>query len=72
MGSRIGIMRDGEMTRIGTPGEIMIHPKDSYVADFVQGLSHLKPATVAVAVLVTSPAATDWTLVPHYLNPSPG
>lgn len=42
MGSRIGIMRDGEMVQIGTPEDIIIHPKDSYVADFVQGLSSLK------------------------------
>ena len=42
MGSRIGIMRDGEMVQIGTPEDIIIHPKDDYVADFVQGLSRLK------------------------------
>ena len=32
MGSRIGIMRDGEMVQIGTPEDIIIHPKDDYVA----------------------------------------
>ncbi|MCY4359933.1 MAG: betaine/proline/choline family ABC transporter ATP-binding protein [Cyanobacteria bacterium MAG APA_bin_95] len=42
MGSRIGIMRDGEMVQIGTPEDIIIHPRDDYVADFVQGLSRLK------------------------------
>lgn len=42
MGSRIGIMRDGEMVKIGTPEDIIIHPKDGYVADFVQDLSRLK------------------------------
>ena len=42
MGSRIGIMRDGEMVQIGTPEDIILHPKDGYVADFVQGLSRLK------------------------------
>ncbi len=42
MGSRIGIMRDGEMVQVGTPEDIIIHPKDGYVADFVQGLSRLK------------------------------
>ncbi len=42
MGSRIAIMRDGEMVQVGTPEDIIIHPKDSYVADFVQGLSRLK------------------------------
>ncbi len=42
MGSHIGIMRDGEMVQVGTPEDIIIHPKDGYVADFVQGLSRLK------------------------------
>ncbi len=42
MGSRIGIMRDGEMVQVGTPEDIIIHPKDGYVTDFVQGLSRLK------------------------------
>lgn len=42
MGSRIGITRDGEMVKIGTPEDIIIHPEDGYVADFVQGLSRLK------------------------------
>ena len=42
MGSRIGIMRDGEMVQIGTPEDIIIYPKDDYVADFVQDLSRLK------------------------------
>ena len=42
LGSRIGIMRDGEMVQVGTPEDIVIHPKDGYVADFVQGLSRLK------------------------------
>ena len=42
MGSRIAIMKDGEIVQIGTPEEIVTQPADDYVADFVQGISRLK------------------------------
>ncbi len=42
MGTRIGIMKDGEIVQIGTPEEIVTHPADDYVADFVAGISKLK------------------------------
>lgn len=42
MGSRIAIMKDGEIVQIGTPEEIVTEPADEYVADFVQGISRLK------------------------------
>ena len=42
MGSRIAIMKDGEMVQIGTPEDIVTNPADDYVADFVQGISRLK------------------------------
>ena len=42
MGSRIAIMKDGEVVQIGTPEHIVTHPADDYVADFVQGISRLK------------------------------
>ena len=42
MGSRIAIMKDGEMVQIGTPEDIVTNPADEYVADFVQGISRLK------------------------------
>ena len=42
MGSRIAIMKDGEMVQIGTPEDIVTEPADDYVADFVKGISRLK------------------------------
>ena len=42
IGDRIAIMRDGAIVQIGTPEEIVMHPADEYVADFVAGISRLK------------------------------
>ncbi len=42
VGHRIAIMRDGKVIQIGTPEEIVMDPKDSYVADFVKGISRLE------------------------------
>ena len=42
IGDRIAIMRDGRVVQIGTPEEIVMHPADAYVADFVAGISRLK------------------------------
>ena len=42
MGSRIAIMKDGEIVQTGTPEDIVTKPADDYVADFVAGISKLK------------------------------
>ncbi|BBP98971.1 ABC transporter permease [Burkholderia sp. SFA1] len=42
IGDRIAIMREGRIIQIGTPEEIALHPVDSYVADFMEGVSRLK------------------------------
>lgn len=42
MGTRIAIMKDGEIVQTGTPEEIVTKPADDYVADFVAGISKLK------------------------------
>lgn len=42
IGDRIAIMRDGRVVQIGTPEEIVLHPADDYVSDFVAGISRLK------------------------------
>lgn len=42
MGSRIAIMKDGEIVQIGSPEDIVTRPTDSYVAEFVRGISKLK------------------------------
>ncbi|MCY4540995.1 MAG: betaine/proline/choline family ABC transporter ATP-binding protein [Rhodobacteraceae bacterium] len=42
MGTRIAIMKDGEIVQTGTPEDIVTNPADEYVADFVAGISKLK------------------------------
>ncbi len=42
IGHRIAIMRDGAVVQIGRPADIVMHPADSYVSDFVAGISRLK------------------------------
>ena len=42
MGTRIAIMKDGEIVQTGSPEEIVTRPADDYVADFVAGISKLK------------------------------
>ncbi|MCY3879268.1 MAG: betaine/proline/choline family ABC transporter ATP-binding protein [Rhodobacteraceae bacterium] len=42
MGSRIAIMKDGEIVQTGTPEEIVTCPADDYVSDFVAGISKLR------------------------------
>ena len=42
VGDRIAIMRDGKLVQTGTAEEIVMHPADDYVADFVAGISRLK------------------------------
>ncbi len=41
IGDRIAIMRDGVIVQTGTPEEIVMHPADGYVADFVSGISRI-------------------------------
>ncbi|MBC8269998.1 MAG: betaine/proline/choline family ABC transporter ATP-binding protein [Rhodospirillaceae bacterium] len=42
IGDRIAIMRDGRVVQIGTAEDIVMHPADDYVTDFVAGISRLK------------------------------
>ncbi len=42
IGDRIAIMRDGVVVQVGTAEDIVMHPADDYVADFVAGISRLK------------------------------
>lgn len=38
IGDRIAIMKDGYVVQVGTPEEILRHPADSYVRNFVRGV----------------------------------
>lgn len=41
IGDRIAIMKDGRIVQIGIPEEIVMNPVDTYVSDFVAGISRL-------------------------------
>ncbi|MFT0531349.1 quaternary amine ABC transporter ATP-binding protein [Castellaniella hirudinis] len=41
IGDRIAIMKDGALVQVGTAEEIVRHPADDYVAEFVAGISRL-------------------------------
>lgn len=45
IGDRIAIMKDGVIVQIGTPEEILKHPADDYVREFVQGVNRVKVVT---------------------------
>ena len=36
LGDRVAIMRDGEIVQLGTPEEIVCHPADDYVKEFIK------------------------------------
>jgi glycine betaine/proline transport system ATP-binding protein len=39
IGSRIAIMKDGQIVQVGTPAEIVTRPVNDYVRSFVQGIA---------------------------------
>ncbi|MEP3279026.1 MAG: betaine/proline/choline family ABC transporter ATP-binding protein [Stappiaceae bacterium] len=41
IGDRIAVMKDGVIVQTGTPEEIIMHPADDYVMDFVAGISRI-------------------------------
>ena len=60
IGDRIAIMRDGRMVQIGTAEDIVMHPADDYVADFVAGISRLKVVHAhAVMQPIDAPVPAD-------------
>jgi len=50
LGERIAIMKDGEIVQIGTPEEIIAHPADEYVCEFVRDVPRGK-AIVAKSIM---------------------
>ena len=45
LGDRIAIMKDGEIVQIGIPEEIVAHPADEYVSEFVKDVPRGKVVT---------------------------
>ena len=42
MADHIAIMKDGEVSQVGTPEEIVANPKDQYVKDFCEDVPKYK------------------------------
>jgi glycine betaine/proline transport system ATP-binding protein len=59
LGTRIAIMNDGRIVQIGTPEQIVMHPADDYVADFVRGISKLRIMNPVNGRGAASPRAAD-------------
>lgn len=45
LGDRIAIMKDGAVVQVGTPEDILTHPADDYVRDFVENVDRSKVIT---------------------------
>lgn len=56
LGDRIAVMKDGRISQIGTPEEILLYPADDYVAEFVGAISRTRRET-AHHVMITG---DDW------------
>ena len=62
LGTRIAIMKDGRIVQIGTPEDIVTHPADDYVRDFVQDISKLK---LVFAHTIMEPLTGDFSQSPR-------
>ena len=47
LGDRIAVMKDGSIVQIGTPEEILTHPANDYVRDFVKDVNKSKVVTAS-------------------------
>jgi glycine betaine/proline transport system ATP-binding protein len=50
LGSRIILMRDGQIVQIGTPEDILTRPADDYVAQFIAGVDRSKILSAKTAM----------------------
>jgi glycine betaine/proline transport system ATP-binding protein len=57
LGDRILIMRDGAVVQVGSPAEIVAHPADSYVKDFVSDVP--KSHVLTLRYVMREPRADD-------------
>ena len=59
VGDRIAIMRDGAIVQIGTPEDLVAHPADEYVANFVRDIA--KSHVLTLRYLARPPRAGEAT-----------
>ena len=60
LGSRIAIMRDGEIIQIGTPEEIVTIPADAYVTEFVKDISPAKVLSASSIMQEPESVVYEW------------
>ncbi len=62
LGDRIAILKDGVLSQIGTPAEILLHPADAYVRAFVKDVNRARVLTVETVMKPPTLRLTDETL----------
>ena len=55
LGNRIAILKDGRLSQVGTPEEILLTPADDYVAAFVGDVNRARVLTVDTVVSAPAP-----------------
>lgn len=64
MGDHIAIMKDGEISQIGTPEEIVANPADDYVREFTEDVPRYKVLSAGKVMRPASAAAMETTEAP--------
>ena len=64
MGDHIAIMKDGAISQIGTPEEIVANPADQYVADFCEDVPRYKVLSAGKVMRPVSGAANERDPIP--------
>lgn len=62
LGDRIAILKDGSLSQIGTPAEILLDPADDYVRAFVKDVNRARVLTVETVMKPPPLRLTDETL----------
>lgn len=62
LGDRIAILKDGRLSQVGTPAEILLNPADSYVRAFVKDVNRGRVLTVDAVMKPPPLRLTDETL----------
>ena len=60
LGDRIAIMKDGAFVQVGTPEEVVAHPADDYVADFIRDVPRAHVLTARTIMRRRRTATTDY------------
>lgn len=62
IGDKIAILKDGVLSQVGTPADILMHPADDYVAQFVRDVNRARVLTIDVVTKPPKLRLTDETL----------